>query len=279
MLTARATATTRDQPQTMKKTIQTLAILFIAAVSFAAGFVFRDADSERNYQPAQKELAAARGRIAELEGALAAAKTKAVAAQRRRPRAAATNETEAALAAASTPAATNETAGAEQPGRVPREQMVEAINELKARLQTRSKNRYEYLCGVDVSRMSESERANHEKFLKLMARREALSEKTKDKLVPDPATMREYMALEVAMRPYAKAERSALMRGVARDLGYEGEDAEIFHDTLDAVFDCTAQNSFGDFIDNVVEMSNEAGEDGKSAFEGFELPTVEDDGL
>ena len=93
----------------MKKTIQTLAVLFIAAVSFAAGFVVRAADSERNGPPAQKELAAARGRIAELEGALAAAKTKAAAAQRRRPRAAATDETEAALASASAPAATNET--------------------------------------------------------------------------------------------------------------------------------------------------------------------------
>lgn len=130
-----------------------------------------------------------------------------------------------------------------------------AMEEMRAKLRKRSKNRIEFLSSVDTSRMSEKQRENHERFLSLLQRREALSEKMKGKgLLPDFEALQEMVALDMEMRPIAKDERAALLQGVANELGYTGEDAEVLQDTINTVFDCTGQNSFNDLMDGATEM-------------------------
>jgi len=130
-----------------------------------------------------------------------------------------------------------------------------AMEEMRAKLRKRSKNRIEFLSSVDTSRMSEKQRENHERFLSLLQRREALSEKMKGKgLLPDFGALQEMVALDMEMRPIAKDERAALLQGVANELGYTGEDAEVLQDTINTVFDCTGQNSFNDLMDGATEM-------------------------
>lgn len=129
-----------------------------------------------------------------------------------------------------------------------------AMAEIRAKMAKNAQNRVEYLRSIDVSRMSEADRKTHERYLSLLARREELAEKTKNAgLIPDVASLTEMVALDMEMKPVAQAERSALLRGIAGELGYEGEDVEVFHDAVEAVFDCTGQNTFNDVMDGAVQ--------------------------
>jgi hypothetical protein len=48
------------------------------------------------------------------------------------------------------------------------------------------------------------------------------------------------MAVEMQLMPLAKAERAALSRELARELGYAGEDVESLQEAVGNIFDCTA---------------------------------------
>ena len=126
-----------------------------------------------------------------------------------------------------------------------------ALSGLRAKLAERAKGRMEYLAAVDVSHMGKAERENHAKFLKLLQRREAVMAKMKGGL-PDAKSLEEMVTLDMEMRPVAQAERSALVREVAREFGFAGDDVEVLHDTLDAVFDCTAGGGLNGIMEAAV---------------------------
>ena len=149
---------------------------------------------------------------------------------------------------------TNADLVAEMKKQLPKDAFIAATNALsglRAKLAERTKGRMEYLSAVDVSRMGKAERDNHARFLKLLERRETAMAKMKGG-IPDVKTLEEMVALELEMRPVAKAERSALVREVARELGYVGDDVEVLHDTLDAVFDCTGSGG----MDGIMEATD-----------------------
>ena len=114
-----------------------------------------------------------------------------------------------------------------------------AIAGLRSRLAARAKGRIDFLSSVDVSKMSAADRANHKKYLDLMRRREELMGKNKGGF-PDMQTMQEMMAIQMQMGPVAKQERSVLVGEVARELGYQGEEAEVVQDTISSIYDCTS---------------------------------------
>jgi len=52
------------------------------------------------------------------------------------------------------------------------------------------------------------------------------------------------------MTPVAKKERSALVREVARELGYAGEDVDVVHDTMLNIYDATAPEGLDAFVND-----------------------------
>ena len=118
-------------------------------------------------------------------------------------------------------------------------QVTNAMTQLRARLAEKAKGRMEFLASVNTDGMSDDERKNHERFLKLMERREAIAAKMKGG-IPDMSSIQKMVELEMEMAPVAKKARSALVGQVARELGYQGDDVEVVRDTVNTIFDCTS---------------------------------------
>ena len=119
-----------------------------------------------------------------------------------------------------------------------------AMTQLRARLAEKAKGRMDYLASINTDGMSDDERANHAKFLKLMERREAIAAKMKGGF-PDVTSIQEMVQLEMEMAPVAKKARSALIGQVARELGYQGDDVEVVRDTVNMIYDCTSGGGMG----------------------------------
>lgn len=128
------------------------------------------------------------------------------------------------------------------------EQVTNAFSQLRTKLEQLRKGRQEYLASVDTSAMSARERENHRRFQELLAKREAISAKMKG-VIPDVASIEELVKLGMELEPAAKEERSTLVRQVARELGYTGDDVEVIHDTMKSIFDCTSTGGIGGFGD------------------------------
>lgn len=142
---------------------------------------------------------------------------------------------------------TNMDVVAEMKRQLPEEAFVAATNALermKVANAERRKGRREYLASLDVSGLSKKDQENHRRFMELFDRREKAMSKMKG-LIPDEKTINELMQIEIQMRPLAKLERKALLGGVARELGYTGEDGAVITDTLEGIFDCTGTDGLG----------------------------------
>ncbi len=142
---------------------------------------------------------------------------------------------------------TNMDVVAEMKRQLPEEAFVAATNALermKVANAERRKGRREYLASLDVSGLSKKDQENHRRFMELFDRREKAMSKMKG-LIPDEKTINELMQIEIQMRPLAKQERKALLGGVARELGYTGEDCAVITDTLEGIFDCTGSDGLG----------------------------------
>lgn len=142
---------------------------------------------------------------------------------------------------------TNMDVVAEMKRQLPEEAFVAATNVLermKVANAERRKGRREYLASLDVSGLSKKDQENHRRFMEMFDRREKAMSKMKG-LIPDEKTINELMQIEIQMRPLAKQERKALLGGVARELGYTGEDGVTITDTLEGIFDCTGTDGLG----------------------------------
>ena len=87
--------------------------------------------------------------------------------------------------------------------------------------------------------MTAAEKANHKRYLELFAKREAASEKMRGGMFNQDA-IREMVEVGMEMRETAKEERATLMRQVARELGYTGDDAKTIQETVQNIYDCTS---------------------------------------
>ncbi len=191
-------------------------------------------------------LAKAQKRIAELERSLAAAKRAAVALKDAKPAESAPAPTNAAERVIAVEGDGKDVLDALK-GQLSHEefsQVTNAMTQMRARLAEKAKGRMEFLSSINLDGMSADERKNHAKFLELMERREAAAAKMKGGL-PDAATIQKLVELEMEMAPVAKKARSALVRQVARELGYQGDDVEVVRDTIDTIFDCTSSGGLG----------------------------------
>ena len=246
----------------MKIVFVALAALALgAAGGFAAG-MSRSPKAEPAEAKAEKpvisedaaRLAKAQKRIAELESCLAAAKRAAAASKDSKPEksAPAPAPTNSAERVVTVEGKDGDVLGAlkSQLSHEEFSQVTNAMTQMRARLAEKAKGRMEFLSSINLDGMSADERKNHAKFLELMERREAAAAKMKGG-IPDAATIQKLVELEVEMTPVAKKARSALVRQVARELGYQGEDVEVVRDTIDTIFDCTSSGGLGGLGDIV----------------------------
>lgn len=198
-------------------------------------------------------LAQAKKRIAELEKALDASRRDA--AKRGDVAAAAERAVAAAMKKSDGESKTAEMVQVDENGdllgelekKLPQEQFAQVTNafsQMRAQLARRAKGKLDYLASIDVSNMTQHERENHIRFQELLEKREAIAAKMKGG-IPDVGAIQEMVKLGIEMEPSAREERSTLMRQMARELGYTGDDVEVIHDTLANIVDCTSSGGLG----------------------------------
>lgn len=259
----------------MKQPIAAVLAAAVVAAAACGGFFAGKNSAAKNAGPeptetkpddSAKKLAAAQKRIVELEGQVA------------KLRGDLTKKLAAKPAPARPEKADNEdkdvikiTGGdmdvlGELKRRMPEEEFSQTTNamaQLKMKLSKKAKGRMDFLASIDTSSMTEEERKNHEHYLELMERKEAIAAKMKG-IIPNVKAIQEMVELEMEMRPAAKRERSTLVRQVAKELGYSGDDVNVIHDTLNNVYDCTGGGGgiagIGDMMDTALdEMTPEKG--------------------
>lgn len=267
----------------MKQPIAAVLVVVAVAAAACGGFFAGKHLTPKNAAPAPavenadaKKLAAAQKRIEELEGRIASMKAVAKAPAPKAIPAKTENEDKNVI---------NISGGdvdvlGELKRRMPEEQFAQATNameQLKSKLANKAKSRMDFLASIDTSSMTAEERKNHERFMELMERKEAIAAKMKG-LIPNVKAIQEMVELEMEMRPTAKRERSTLVRQVAKDLGYTGDDVDVIHDTLNNVYDCTGDGGglagIGDMMDEAISIGGEPGAGGK--VETIVMPPVID---
>ncbi len=262
----------------MKQTI----IVVVVAVCGIAGGLFvgntmhqkTDAKAlacEAQLKAAEAKLAKSDKRIAELERRLADAAKRAKRAQEEAVKAKAD-----ALAAADTAkkgsgekaesimVKDGDIAGALKK-RLPAEQfsqVTNAFSQFRAKLAKRAKNRQDYLASIDTSNMSAKQKANHQRYLELFAKREAAAAKMKGG-IPNQAAIQELVMIGMEMNQVAKDEREMLMGQVASELGIAGDDAAVFTDAIKTIYDCTNASPLSG-INDMIESATEGFGGGKA---------------
>ncbi|WP_372806602.1 hypothetical protein [Pontiella sp.] len=94
---------------------------------------------------------------------------------------------------------------------------------------------------LDTSGMTEQERANHERLVTKMANIWELSAKFQDpEAAPDREAMRELFIEMREVRPLLDLERTAMFKQLGFELGYEGEDADVFAAHAEEIISATS---------------------------------------
>ena len=242
----------------MKKLMLVVVLIVGGAVGFAVGRKYACVACDANAQsaavaPSDGAFDEAKKRIAALEAELAEARKDAERARSLASRAekAVDEAIKEKDAVASFSVGTNADIMAELKRQLPEDAFIAATNafdRMKAANAERAKGRREYLASLDVSSFSAKERENHKKFMELFDRREKAKAKMKGG-IPDQSTIQELMEAEIQMAPIAKAERVALARELARELGCSGEDVDTVQEVIGNIFDCTSGGGLGGMED------------------------------
>jgi hypothetical protein len=94
---------------------------------------------------------------------------------------------------------------------------------------------------LDTSGMTAQERANHELLVTKMANIWELSAKFQDpEAAPDREAMRELFIGMREVRPLLDLERTVMFKQLGSDLGYEGEDVEVFAAHAEEIISATS---------------------------------------
>lgn len=123
-------------------------------------------------------------------------------------------------------------------------QMTNGFAKMRSRMLTRTANRLDILASVDVSGMSDEERAVHDRLQDLIARREELGE-TLNPQNEDASeeerqkAFQEMRDLHRQMRALEEAERTTLLKQTASAFGLTGADAGELVDTVTAIYEAT----------------------------------------
>lgn len=147
------------------------------------------------------------------------------------------------------------------------EKATNAMGRVRAKMAAKAQDRIAFLKAIDTAAMTDEERANHEKFLELTERREAVRSRITG-FLPDQNTIQELMEIEMQSMALARKERDALAGELARELGYAGEDADVVRDAVKNIYNCTGGGGFDGVMDAV------GGEDGMDVKFGVQTHVV-----
>lgn len=273
----------------MKQTIivTVVAVLGIAGGWFVGNTIHKKTyakalESEAQLKSVEAKLAKSDKRIAELERQLADAAKRAKRAQEEAVKAKAD-----ALAAANTAKKKGDEVKSEPivvkdgdiasalKKRLPAEQfsqVTNAFSQFRAKLARKAKNRQDYLASIDTSNMSAKQKANHQRYLELFAKREAVAAKMKGG-IPNQASIQELVMIGMEMNQVAKDEREMLMGQVASELGITGDDAVVFTDAIKNIYDCTNAGPLSGINDMVESMGSMGGLGGGDDESGVKVQT------
>ncbi|NNJ70112.1 MAG: hypothetical protein HKP10_02350 [Kiritimatiellales bacterium] len=97
---------------------------------------------------------------------------------------------------------------------------------------------------LDTSLMNEEELANHEKLVEIMANVWTLTDEFQDpEAAPDREVMQELYREMSEARPLLQQERVIMFKQLGAELGYQGEDANLFADHVEDIISATTLRS------------------------------------
>ena len=125
---------------------------------------------------------------------------------------------------------------------IPKEHFAEVTNtfaKMRERHLNKAHGKVQYLASIDTSEMTDEQRKKHQRYLELLAKQEELSRKNTG-ILPDMSTLQEQVELQTELTPLAKEERKLLVDQLSKNLGYEGNDAVVIHETVQDIVDATS---------------------------------------
>lgn len=191
-------------------------------------------------ETAEREAAALRRRIAELERAIASAaqtedKTAATEPQEEEP-----------------PRNRRDRRGGDRMERL-REENPEAFAEMqrrreefRAEMEQRARDRTDFVASLDTRNMNATQRENHERLLEAIAYADELRAAMDDPNAERTPEMRREMGETMAtISALYEEERRYLFEEAARSVGYKNDDASAFADHIQTIIDNTSMMPFG----------------------------------
>lgn len=106
----------------------------------------------------------------------------------------------------------------------------------------RHQKKLDFLSTIDTSRMSPNARATHSELQNLIASRESMDDGLNWENMSDEelhAQMEKRRELEGAIARLSELERKNLIQETAKELGFQGENAKGFADTIQEIYDAT----------------------------------------
>lgn len=114
----------------------------------------------------------------------------------------------------------------------------------------RTKSRLDFLASVDTSRMSKEDRETHTRLQELIAKRENLEKRMNESLLDMSNEDRGEFFREMGetsreINELNEKERGVLFKGLANELGIQGEEANAVSETVQGILDATRNDGFG----------------------------------
>ena len=128
-------------------------------------------------------------------------------------------------------------------------QMTNGIAQARQRRLEQVQSKMDFLSSVDTSKMSPEARKTHESLQDMIAKREELEEKMRGAMNMTGDERRtvfeEMRATDGAIRELNRAERENLLVATAETLGFQGDEATEFVDTIKGIYKSTENSGRG----------------------------------
>ena len=132
----------------------------------------------------------------------------------------------------------------------------------------KAKSTKDFLASVDMSSLTDEERANHERYRQLLAERDGVMSALLSGAMDEAAVMK-IVEREAELQNLAALERKALVGKIVRDLGATGDAADAALVSLERVFEATAPGGgFDGAMKDLIDIP-----DGKCGF-SIETQTI-----
>lgn len=130
-------------------------------------------------------------------------------------------------------------------------QMTNGMAQARRRRLEQAQSKYDFLASVDTSKMSSEARKTHESLKSMIARRDELDEKMRSAhdMTGDErrAIFAEMRSTDESIRELNRAERENLLVTTAETLGFQGDEATEFVDTIKGIYSSTENSGRGGF--------------------------------